>query len=145
MSLKAGDIIRVSGTGCGLSGQDCRVLEVRNDGAVRYETLDGADSCTAGITEQAPECNDHILTLVSKGDNNMSEISNVVEKLELLGLAEPDRLLRRYNIVDELGRLTEDGKEVLWRRLLDNNKASLVADLQKLEAAAKTEVKKGKK
>jgi hypothetical protein len=85
------------------------------------------------------------LELVTKGEDNMSDSTgNVVEKLELLGLDEPERLLRRYNVVDETGQLTDEGQIVLIRHLFKANKTAIVAQLKQLEAECKAE-KKAKK
>src|ERR1039458_4940829 len=78
---------------------------------------------------------DDELRLVTKGEDNMSDSTeNVAQKLELLGLDEPERLLRKYGILNEQGHLTDEGTKVLWRHLFKANKTAVVAELQKLEA-----------
>lgn len=65
------------------------------------------------------------------------DMGNVVKRIKALGLSKEDKLLRKFQIVDDAGDLTVTGKEALWAILLETNKATLVGKLTELEAAEK--------
>jgi hypothetical protein len=62
---------------------------------------------------------------------------NVVKRLKTLSLSKEDKLLRKYQIVDDTGDLTGNGKEALWNILLEDNKTALVEKLSELEKSEK--------
>lgn len=58
---------------------------------------------------------------------------NIVKELKNLTLSSDDKLLRKYQLVDESGDLTAQGKEAIWQLLLKQNKDTLVEQLRELE------------
>ena len=70
-------------------------------------------------------------------ENKMS----VVEKIKQLSLSKGDRLLRKYELVDERGDLTDEGREVLDSILLAEYKDQLVAKVEELDKAEKSKKK----
>lgn len=72
-----------------------------------------------------------------------SKNMNVVKRIKNLGLSKEDKLLRKYQMVDQAGDLTADGKEAIWTLLFDANKAALVTKLKQLETDEKTSKKRG--
>ena len=70
-------------------------------------------------------------------ENKMS----VVEKIKQLALPKGDRLLRKYELVDEAGDLTDEGREVLDGILLAEYKDQLVAKVEELDKAEKSKKK----
>jgi len=69
-----------------------------------------------------------------KESNNMG---GIVKRIKALGLNKADKLLRKYQIVDNAGDLTSDGKEALLNLLFEQNKTALVAKLTEVEANEK--------
>jgi hypothetical protein len=67
-----------------------------------------------------------------------SKSMNVVKRIKNLGLSKADKLLRKYQMVDQAGDLTGDGKEALWSILLEENKDLLVEKLTELETENKS-------
>ena len=67
---------------------------------------------------------------------------NVVTKIKNLGLKKGDRLLRKYNLVDETGDITGDGKDVLWQLLLEAYHDQLVEKVTELDDEEKAKAKK---
>lgn len=92
--------------------------------------------------ESCVECNKS-RTAESSG-NDMSLVSNAVDKVRQLAMNKDDRLLKKYEVVDECGQITQGGKELLIDLLFSENKAKVVAKLEEVDADEK-ESKKAKK
>jgi len=70
---------------------------------------------------------------LTSGEKDM----NLVEKVKNLKLSAADKLLRKHDVVDAEGDLTETGQELIWAKLLDKFKDELVADLKAVDASEK--------
>jgi len=70
---------------------------------------------------------------LTSGEKDM----NLVEKVKNLKLSAADKLLRKHDVVDAEGDLTETGQELIWAKLLDQFKDELVADLKAVDASEK--------
>lgn len=77
------------------------------------------------------------LLQLTSGDKEM----NLVDKVKNLKLSAADKLLRKHDVVDAEGDLTETGQELIWAKLLDAYKEDLVADLKAVDAAEKSKCK----
>jgi hypothetical protein len=63
------------------------------------------------------------------------ETMSTSSKIKELTLDEDTRLLRKYDIVNNQGDLTEEGTKVLFAHLFDENKAAIVDKLKALDKA----------
>lgn len=78
-----------------------------------------------------------VIKQLTSGEKNM----NLVDKVKNLKLSAADKLLRKHDVVDAEGDLTETGQELIWAKLLDAYKVDLVADLKAVDAAEKGKCK----
>lgn len=62
---------------------------------------------------------------------------NITKQLKDLTLSKGDRLLRKYELVDDCGDITEDGTEVLLQMLLEDYKEALIAKVTELDKEQK--------
>lgn len=67
----------------------------------------------------------------------MNEGRNLVRRLKDLELDEDTQVLRKHGIVDDAGAITDSGVYVVAQRLLEQNKAKIVANLKKLDKEEK--------
>lgn len=66
---------------------------------------------------------------------------NIVEKVKNLKLSAGDKLLRKHNVVDAEGNLTDTGQDLIWDKLLEAHKDEIVKDLKAVDAAEKAKCK----
>lgn len=71
--------------------------------------------------------------LMLTGEKDM----NLVEKVKNLKLSAADKLLRKHDVVDAEGDLTETGQELVWAKLLEQFKDELVSDLKAVDKECK--------
>lgn len=74
----------------------------------------------------------------NKEKDNMSTLSKLTE----LKLTPEKRLLKKYEIVDNNGNLTEEGRNVVLARIFEDKKDEITKDLKELEESEKKACKK---
>ena len=126
----------IYGGGCLQSIDELELVEQNVEGGEFYEPDVFKQEYSSG-----PECTatDNKVTTTKEGNIIMS----VVNKIKDLTLTKEDRLLRKYQVVDQYNdnALTSTGKEILWDILFAEHKEAIVAKLEAVEA----EEKKAKK
>lgn len=88
---------------------------------------------TPGITFAGPVQAINVDTKQLMSGDNM----NLVQKVKNLKLSAADKLLRKHDVVDAEGDLTDIGQDLIWAKLLDAYKDDLVADLKAVDAETK--------
>lgn len=81
-----------------------------------------------------PEAHGFSHITMSKSIKKEGFIMNITKQLKDLTLSKGDRLLRKYELVDDI---TEDGTEVLLQMLLEDYKEALIAKVTELDKEQK--------
>lgn len=119
-------------------GEQCLVIDTntsdRRDIKVRY----GFSS----FREDFFYSEDFTLVARSKEQSKEGIVMSTVKKLKELAMSADDKLLRKYEVVNECGELTCEGKEVLMDVLFEQNKKAVVDQLKALDAEEKASKKK---
>lgn len=61
-------------------------------------------------------------------------MSNVIRKVKDLTKSKEQKLLEKYDVVDECGDLTDTGQRLVIEKALAAHKAEIVADLEKVQS-----------
>lgn len=140
--IKVGDKVTITTNSCFALGiGEIATVTKLGTGGYLYFRNDATGNTCSGHGKQivlADRTNTNTPTILQETNPKEVNTMDTATKLRDLKLSDDDKLLRKYQVIDNTGKLTSTGETITIQFLYELNKAKIVAELTKLDA---TEVK----